>query len=178
MAYDADASADTEIGVDVMRCRLPPGETPRSFLRVLGEQLTALEKRALQSQVDQQAAFASSMFRLWALKEAYTKTLGLGLGFDFARVECDLEKQRVRIDGQSPAAQDGWEFIETSLEVHGDPYAIVAARRHPRSHAQTQTEGGAAVEQRVPDITWFTRIDAVHFVEDRLRQQGASVSGE
>ncbi len=33
------------------------------------------------------------LFLVWTLKEAYTKALGLGLGFDFQRIECRIRPQ-------------------------------------------------------------------------------------
>jgi len=44
---------------------------------------------------------------MWTVKEAYTKALGLGLGFDFKRVEFNTAEKTVKIDGLSPA---GWSF--------------------------------------------------------------------
>lgn len=52
-------------------------------------------------------------FLIWTLKEAYTKALGLGMGFDFSRIEYDVPNDVVRIDGKAPL---GWEFIRFELE--------------------------------------------------------------
>jgi 4'-phosphopantetheinyl transferase len=55
-------------------------------------------------------------FWIWTLKEAYTKALGLGLGFDFARIEYDVPNELVRIDGKPVV---GWEFVKFTLQVDG-----------------------------------------------------------
>lgn len=46
-------------------------------------------------------------YLIWTLKEAYTKALGLGLGFDFKRIEYDKVKNRIKVDG---VFLKGWTF--------------------------------------------------------------------
>ncbi len=53
-------------------------------------------------------------YLIWTLKEAYTKALGQGLGFDFKRIEYNVPEETVRIDGVTPA---GWEFIRFEVET-------------------------------------------------------------
>ena len=71
------------------------------------------------------------MFKIWTLKEAYTKALGQGLGFDFRRVQYNEVLSEVKIDGQDP---DGWEFIQCILphEAHSGAdradYLLTVAR--------------------------------------------------
>lgn len=48
------------------------------------------------------------IFLLWTLKEAYTKALGLGLGFDFKRIEYNFAQSCVFVDGR---IAKGWEFL-------------------------------------------------------------------
>ncbi|KAH7108041.1 hypothetical protein BKA62DRAFT_680810 [Auriculariales sp. MPI-PUGE-AT-0066] len=130
LAHDDDASS--AVGIDVMRCALPNGETLQSFVHILSEQLTPLERASILA-----APFAQSaperpdavirLFQLWTLKEAYTKALGFGLGFDFARVEYALDAAYVSIDSGLTSLA-GWAFDETRLDVQGHPYAIVVAR--------------------------------------------------
>ena len=47
------------------------------------------------------------LFLLWTLKESYTKALGLGLGFDFKRIEYDSERDLFRVDKR---AANRWEI--------------------------------------------------------------------
>lgn len=70
-------------------------------------QLTETELNFFTPELDSTIAIRY-IFLLWTLKEAYTKALGLGLGFDFKRIEYDIPHGRVSVDGR-PA--DGWEFL-------------------------------------------------------------------
>lgn len=66
-------------------------------------------------QLDHQTA-EKYIFLLWTLKEAYTKALGLGLGFDFKRVEYHIPNHTVRVDGEIPR---GWHFIMFEISPPG-----------------------------------------------------------
>lgn len=106
------------------------------------------------------------LFRLWTLKEAYTKTLGLGMGFDFARIEYDVTSTRVRVDGAATAAADGWEFTETTFDVVGEHYTCVVASRGVPGTAGD--ERGTVVHRKEPSEGWVTRLDAVEFLSSYL----------
>lgn len=58
---------------------------------------------------------------IWTLKEAYTKALGIGLGFDFKRIEYDVLQEKVTVDGE-PAR--GWQFLKFEVPQ----YVGVAAK--------------------------------------------------
>jgi len=71
-------------------------------------QLTPYEKQTLNPAPPVSSSDALYHFYLiWTLKEAYTKALGLGLGFDFKRIEYDKAKNRVKVDG---IILKGWTF--------------------------------------------------------------------
>ena len=71
-------------------------------------QLTPYEKQTLNPTPPVSSSEALYHFYLiWTLKEAYTKALGLGLGFDFKRIEYDKVKNRVKVDG---IVLKGWTF--------------------------------------------------------------------
>jgi len=71
-------------------------------------QLTPYEKQTLNPTPPVSSSEALYHFYLiWTLKEAYTKALGLGLGFDFKRIEYDKAKNRVKVDG---VILKGWTF--------------------------------------------------------------------
>lgn len=67
-----------------------------------------------------------ALYLIWTLKEAYTKAIGLGLGFDFKRVEVDVHAMRITVDGKPLL---GWEFTAFVLESRpGDEYQVAVAR--------------------------------------------------
>lgn len=71
------------VGADVMALSLPRYETSiQSFVETMDMALTPTET----SWVLEQDSL-KSLFTLWTYKEAYTKNLGKGLGFDFSLIE-------------------------------------------------------------------------------------------
>ncbi|KAI9001245.1 hypothetical protein BD414DRAFT_474084 [Trametes punicea] len=121
MAYSVGADLYPDppayrIGIDVMLLQLPKRDTFPGFVEVFSDQLTELERNVLLP--PSPAPRLSSheelrrFFLIWTLKEAYTKALGLGMGFDFSRIEYDVPNDIVRIDGTIPS---GWEFTRFEL---------------------------------------------------------------
>ena len=89
-------------------------------------QLTAYERTILEPEIplDHKEAL-KRFFLIWTLKEAYTKALGLGLGFDFKRIEYDVLRDVVRIDNVVPK---GWQFVRFDLQRNEDTYVGVVAQ--------------------------------------------------
>lgn len=137
-----------------------------SHLIIFFRQLTPLEQRTLLEKAENNEALRR-LYLVWTLKEAYTKAVGLGLGFDFKRIEVDLHALRVSIDGSFPL---GWEFTAFTLEPQlGNEYQVAVARftgitagesSYSAGHVDVQrrVDGKAVVED------WFVQYDTRTFV--------------
>ncbi|KDQ64818.1 hypothetical protein JAAARDRAFT_28459 [Jaapia argillacea MUCL 33604] len=125
MAFTSGGHSASQVGVDVMQVKLPPRETFRNFVFSFKEQLTVVEQRSLLTPGLSERDALRRFFLLWTMKEAYTKALGMGLGFDFRRVEYNIVENVVRIDGAVPK---GWEFVTFDVHEGGNPYVGVTAR--------------------------------------------------
>ncbi|KAH7887945.1 hypothetical protein F5I97DRAFT_1805951 [Phlebopus sp. FC_14] len=108
------------IGVDVMQLRVPPRTTLSEFV----DSLTALERSIVLADVPEGEALRR-FYWIWTLKEAYTKALGIGLGFDFTRIQYDVSGEQVTVDGQ---VARGWQFRKFEVPHSGNKYVGVAAR--------------------------------------------------
>jgi len=105
-----------------MHVSLPRNETYHSFVEVLSDQLTGKEKARLLKESSETGL--KDLFFLWTLKEAYTKALGLGLGFEFSRIEYDFDSEQLLIDGKQPK---GWKLSLFSLDCRGEEYKCAIA---------------------------------------------------
>jgi 4'-phosphopantetheinyl transferase len=97
-------------------------------------------------------------FWIWTLKEAYTKALGLGLGFDFRRVEFDVEQNIVRVDEEIPA---GWRFSKFVLNDGEDLYEGVVAEYLGGKQFEVIPESASQ--------SWLASHHAVPFVENAMQ---------
>lgn len=68
----------------------------------------------------------TDIFLLWTLKEAYTKALGLGLGFDFSRIEYDFDNRTLEIDGRAPV---GWRIRTMEIALNDGKYRCCVAEK-------------------------------------------------
>jgi 4'-phosphopantetheinyl transferase len=133
-------------------------------------QLTARERRLLEAQNEngegphiEQTEALRRFYLIWTLKEAYTKALGLGLGFDFTRIEYDVANDVVRIDNVVPS---GWRFVRFELQRGGDAYVGVVVH-----YVGDGTDRGVdgVVEHR-PLGDWIDVHDASAFMQESIHK--------
>jgi len=150
------------LGVDIMKVELPKRESFPTFVRIFSDQLTPLETRMVLSLP--QADGVRLFFWIWTMKEAYTKALGLGLGFDFSRIEYNATRETLTIDGETPL---GWQInkFEIQNERNGEQeaYQGVAAK----------FIGGDLTVISTPDSkegNWLVHYDAANFVTRAIQE--------
>jgi len=146
------------IGVDVMKVRIPGRETFASFVETVGDQLTAHE-RYLISSAETQDQGLECFFWMWTAKEAYTKALGLGLGFDFRRVEFDPALDILLVDGIVPK---GWQFTKFKIVQHTDTYQGVVGE-------YIGGETTSVLSESLPH-EWLTVEDATSFIQRAIQR--------
>lgn len=110
MAFHANGA---RVGIDVMSLTLPHYESSiSSFLETMQDTMTADEVQWVRNASHDKEAL-HRLYDLWTYKEALTKNMGQGLGFDFKRVElrfwtCEGERSFRKVPiGQSILALDG-----------------------------------------------------------------------
>jgi len=146
------------IGVDIMKVKLSQREPFLQFIRIFSEQLTARETRAILSVPEDEGI--RRFFWVWTMKEAYTKALGFGLGFDFRRIEYDLLTNILTVDEEIPK---GWQLIKFEVGHDNDMYQGVAARFVGGDETTVLHHSRLAAG-------WLVRYDAVSFVSDAIKK--------
>ena len=174
------------VGLDVMLLQLPKRDTFPAFVEIFSEQvnqllsstsaglksresqLTDLERGILLPPSSAPTLSLEEQLRrfylIWTLKEAYTKALGLGMGFDFSRIEYDVPNDNVKIDGCVP---HGWDFtrFEFSRGITGvreEVYVGVVARYTGK--------GGEGKVHAPAKPEWLKVYDADRFLRESVEE--------
>ncbi|CAE6488674.1 unnamed protein product [Rhizoctonia solani] len=115
------------IGIDAMRISPPEDMSVDDFIESLIHKLTPLELSFLDPSLSDEVKLRR-LYILWTMKESYTKALGQPIGFDFARIECDIPHRTIRVDGEPLL---GWEFrlFRANTGGWGRNQATMGARR-------------------------------------------------
>jgi 4'-phosphopantetheinyl transferase len=92
-------------------------------------------------------------FWIWTLKEAYSKALGLGLGFDFRRIEYNVLQNTVKVDGVVPK---GWLFSKFEFGDMSDAYEGIVAEF---------VGGDDTTFLSRPQVEWVVQYKAEEFIQ-------------
>jgi len=107
------------VGLDIMDTAERPRQKQdsKTFLSHFEDKLTPGEWRTIHRDGSEKSRFAE-FYKHWALKEAYIKAVGIGLGFELTRADFSYKSGSardaiVRIDGQ---VQPDWSFHFENLD--------------------------------------------------------------
>ncbi|KAF8505507.1 4'-phosphopantetheinyl transferase superfamily [Russula emetica] len=179
------------IGVDVMKIQVPTrgvADGVASFLHAVSETMVSVcdppispltlsfppllssspyaEKRLVSSDVPENVAL-DRFYLIWTIKEAYTKAIGLGLGFNPSRIEYDISPNTVAVDG---VIASDWLFETSQVTVDGEAYRVTVAQFVGNGHGT-----GTVVPLSQSQIVCS---GASYFVRKALRQlKGKELEG-
>lgn len=123
--------------------------------------MTALEYRLITTAPNEKQGL-ERFFWIWTAKEAYTKALGLGLGFDFRRIEFNPVLDALQVDGSVPK---GWRLNKFTIVQGADLYQGVVAEL-------VGGEETVVLAESEPQ-EWLTVIDAPVFIQEAIQQLGS-----
>lgn len=89
------------------------------------QKLTQDEKRCLSGDDVPENEAISRFYLIWTIKEAYTKAIGQGLGFNLQRIEYNFATKMVTVDG---VAATEWQFETSQVTVDEEVYRVTVAR--------------------------------------------------
>jgi hypothetical protein len=115
------------------------------------------------------------LFLLWTLKESYTKALGLGLGFDFKRVEYDCERDLFRVD-KRPVR--GWEIgvgLVDLIEQEQDEQQFEKVATESGAKADTERAGPGDTNSLYKRVRYMVAVSRRLAAKPSLPQQQSIV---
>lgn len=119
------------------------------------------------------------LYILWTLKESYTKALGQPIGFDFSRIECDIPKRVIRVDGEPLY---GWEFrlfrANTGVLRNGtlleESYQCTTAIYRGNQPTKLLWEHDDGVGENDKWLRFVRVEDLIHYVKTHISQKPQS----
>lgn len=141
--FSSSPAEKVRVGIDVMSITLPHYEnSATTFLETMGETTTKAESKWVREAIQsgQEDEGLRRLYDLWTHKEALTKNIGLGMGFDFARIEVDLwECEGVREERRAKAG--------SVLNLDGQPtggYTFREITLPPGSGSESEQKGASS----------------------------------
>jgi len=89
------------------------------------QKLTQDEKRFLSGDDVPENEAISRFYLIWTIKEAYTKAIGQGLGFNLQRIEYNVATKMVTVDC---VAATEWRFETSQVTVDDEVYRVTVAQ--------------------------------------------------
>jgi 4'-phosphopantetheinyl transferase len=114
-------TSDMDCGVDV------EDMTARSDIEPLSRRILAASERAYIAALPEEERLCG-FFRLWTLKEAYTKARGLGFSLPFEQLRLSWHEDAIRLD-IDPSLDDGGHWHLEQWQATPDVMLSVALRR-------------------------------------------------
>ncbi|XP_069615325.1 L-aminoadipate-semialdehyde dehydrogenase-phosphopantetheinyl transferase isoform X3 [Ranitomeya imitator] len=117
------AESELQVGVDIMKTDRPGSGSTEEFFRIMHRQFTEREWRSIKH-AGSDGAQLDMFYRHWALKESFTKAIGVGLGFNLQRIEFEVSpvhmelgkvytQTKMRLDDDE---DEDWSFEEALLD--------------------------------------------------------------
>jgi len=135
-------------------------------------QLTSAEATDL-ARLEDDEKLISRLTILLTIKEAIMDSLGHYWGFDFRRIECNVEEQKISVDGQ---LQDGWEFrLFRALQEGSDDKGALFYETYQVTVAYWRGGGPTKLDfveepRMIEHVTQYFPLDNVLKVLDKLNE--------
>lgn len=84
---------NTSVGCDVMTVEYKTGDRLSEFLRLMSKQLSEKECETIKNAKNTEKDMCRIFYRLWCLKESYTKALGTGITLNLGEISFDLKEE-------------------------------------------------------------------------------------